>query len=182
MDCVRFDPVERAAILAEYDRQAGRPIRNYGAFGRPVFFFAVALAAVLAGFIWRKRHGLPPDLIVAMFAAVTMLGLAGGLAWVFGGTFACGEAYRLVEKAADWLTAGYADGSLEEKRAAAITVILHARYSGGPWTMRTYDPAIISDRLGYARSYVEAVEHLLSEERSISPVFRSYSQELSVED
>ena len=167
-----FDAAERAAIVAEWDRQKGEgAIPNWGAFGRPMVFVAVALGLGVTVFVVFRRAILPADATIAMFAAVAMLGLAGALAWVFGAVYAANQAYGRAEHAAQWLAEHHTAGTQERRRAAAVTVLAHAYYRGGPWTLRVYAPRDVARRLASALDYLEKVEGVLSEERGVTRVF-----------
>lgn len=174
---MHFDPIEQAAIVAEWDRQAREcAVRNRGAFGRYIVLIAVLLTPVVAIEALTHRRSLPVDAIIAMFSAVAMLGLAGALAWAFGSAYASAEAYRRVEKAAEWLAERYAAATPDEKRAAAVTVLANASYRGGPWAIRVYNPRHIAPRLGAALAYIEEVELLLRDERGVARGFTRQSR------
>lgn len=172
---IQFDSVEREALAQEYDRIASQPRTvNYGPVGCAVALLAAGLLFVLPA-LGRKFFPQPSTVLVWIirgFGAFLALAVLGGLAvGLFGGGRGESKARQLAEDAMDWLARHHTDGPLAERRQFAVTILFHAYYSGGPYTVTTFASEDARRRLGDALPYVCAVERALRRERNIYPVF-----------
>ena len=171
---IQFDAAEHMAIAAEWDRQAREPGPSNPA---PVgCLVAVASVVVLLVIPWVGRKFFPDPssggwaLLAAR--AVGLLALLGGLAAaLLGHGLARGKVRGKAEDAIAWLARNSSAASVEERRRAAVTVILHAYFSDGPSTESTFDFPTAVQQLGEALPYVAAVERALRKERKAYPVF-----------
>ncbi len=172
---IQFDMAERQALAAEYDRIASQPgTVNYGPVGCVVALLAAVLLLVIP-VLGRKFFPQPPTALVwiirglaAILAAAVLGGLAVGF---FGGGRGESKARRMAEDAMDWLARHHAGASPAERRQFAVTLLFHAYFSGGPYTVTTFASEDARRRLGDALPYVCAVERALRKERNIYPVF-----------
>ncbi len=171
-----FDAQERAAIAAEWDRQAREPAPSNPA---PVGCLVAVVSLVVLGLVvpWAGRKFFPDPSagggwVLMAASAIALLALLGGLgAALFGHGLARGKVRGKAEDAIAWLAQNSATAAIEERRPAAVTVILHAYFSSGPSTESTYDFAEAARQLGEALPYVAAVERALRRERKAYPVF-----------
>ncbi len=175
MESISFDETERAAIVAEYDRQARQPhVANLSPMGCVLMVIGVVIVLVI------PKLGLP--IIVGRFllVVVTLMILSGLiLELFFGGGYALRRASKAPRAALDWIEKSFDSGTPDERRQAAVTAIGQAYYtSGGPWTAATYDVASARRRLGSALAYVRAVEGVLVSERKIYRVFTAEDKEV----
>ncbi|MGH9579382.1 MAG: hypothetical protein ACRD2R_00185 [Terriglobales bacterium] len=171
----QLDSAERQALAREYDRIASQPRTvNYGPVGCVVALLAAVLLLVIP-VLARKFFPQPPAALVwiirglgALLALTVLGGLAVGL---FGGGRGESKSRQLAEDAMDWLARNHSSAPLAERRRFAVTILFHAYYSGGPYTVTTFASADARLRLGDALPYVLAVERALRRERNIYPVF-----------
>ncbi|MBI4410366.1 MAG: hypothetical protein HY561_11700 [Gemmatimonadetes bacterium] len=171
-ELLRFPAGERAEIVAEWRRAAAERLpSDYSAVGCLLLLLAIAL---FFGVPWLVRKtGLEPVRPVAI-ALIALAGLSaiGGLFLSFaGGSFLAGAVRRHVDESLTVLTQRFDAAGAAERRSAAVRLLHHATYSGGPWVRDSYEPGDVRPKLGAALPYVLAVETVLREEVGLSPVF-----------
>ena len=161
------DDTERQRILAEADRAVREgEVRNHASLGPPLVIIALAGFVTLPALSRFTGPGMRRWLIIAY--GITAVG--GILLTLFGGSFATGNVRARAERAIGWL-AEHPNGPEDERRRMAVTAILDAFYSGGPWTLHTYEFDAARERLGAALPYVMEVEEVLVAESRAYRVF-----------
>jgi hypothetical protein len=157
------DAAERAAIVAEWRRQAAEDLPpNVGPVG-----CAVSLVAGAALLLVPRLISSPGPARVAA-AAFAVLMVAGFIVSQFGGSGGRGVMRARVERALAALKGG---GGADARRAAAVALLSNACESSGPSSSPLYDAAETRALLGSALPYVQSVERVLRDELNIAPVF-----------
>ena len=157
MSGISIDEAERARIVEAYDREIQNTLpTDYSPVARAVAILLV-LIAILLPYIPGAKHLPRLPALIALIAVAA-------IAWFIGKiNLAESEALSRAENAIARLKN---DGlSEDERRQFAVSVIVYAYFSGGPY-MRTLVPAEgLRERLGGSAPYVEAVEEVLVAER-----------------
>lgn len=167
-----FDAPERLALIAEWKRQAAEPLPpNLSQAGCLAMLAAVVLFAAIPPLTRALKVTLPPAASAALIVLVVVLLLGGLVMSQFGGTRGRQKVWNQSEAALTWLAAHGAGGAADQRRRAAVTVLLRAYHSDGPTTSAMLDVEAARTRLGAALPYVMDVERALIEELKIYPVF-----------
>ena len=160
---------ERAAIVREYKRVAAEPgPANYSPAG------CLLLVLSLLGFVFTPSVLRMTDLPVpggALLVGWGILALVGIMLSMFGGSLSTSRVGYRAQENLRWLSEHPAGGRSEERRREAVSLLVHAYHSGGPWTVTTYEFDEARRTLGEALPYVMAVERVLREELDIYAVF-----------
>lgn len=167
-----LEPVERAAIVAEWERLRAEPrppaLQPYGC---ATFLIATALFLIVSQMQKLTGWQLPRPLEWAVLV-VLGLGIAGGLfVGIFVGSGVFGRAAERASAAIDWLEANPGSSHPEERRRQAVALLFNAVVSDGPSTSGTFEPDRARERLGANLPYVLAVERALAEERGLWVIF-----------
>jgi hypothetical protein len=166
-----FDPAETAAILEVYDHYEDPRSRDYSAVGLPLILLAFGIHGLVNGVLGHIKGHFSPAVMTVVMSAEGALVVTGFLCLLFGGAFSARAPREAVERAIALLeTWDEADQSGMVRREAAIALLRGARYSAGPWSRATVDPAELRQRLGRSYDYVLHVERILRLHRQIAPV------------
>lgn len=163
---------DRATIRKHFDGVAKRPaesdISSYGCLASIIGLALLALAP-------KVLPGLSP-------ALRTTLLVFGGLLVLGGMAFrAAAPAQRVraagqrAKRAIDWAADHNPDEDRDRWLGEIVSALTDAFYSGGPWTVHTFDFAGARKRLARHMPTVIAIETLLRLERSIYPVFTEFT-------
>lgn len=157
-----MDEAERAAIVAEWDRQVKEEVPpNVGPVGCAVAILAGVLLIVVPRVLSAHlAHLVAVPLVVVL--------VAGFLFSQFGGSGGRNVMRGRVERALLVLAGA---GDPDERRTAAVALLSNAYDTRGPALSGAYDRADIRERLGAALAEVIVVERVLRDERKIYPVF-----------
>lgn len=166
-----LDAAERAAVLAEYDRAAQeKSPANISSCGCILLVLGVltffGLPALLAD------QQVRPSGKKFVIAVVIVL-IVAGLYLLLRGNRPLQHAVRRSEWAAQELQR-FLVLAPEERRRAAVALLWHAHYSGGPYTASAYKPAEVASQIPDALDYVRAVEETLVAERRLYRVFTQH--------
>lgn len=166
-----LSPVEREAILAEWDRLQAEPQpTDNRSVGCLLIIVAVALVLLGPRFLpWFRAH-LGGWAGTAWFAVALVIMLYG-LYQNFFGNKTGAQACRRSDAALETLSKKYETSSPVERRSAAVTAIYYAYYSGGPYIASSYQAGDWESKLGSALEYVKSVESVLVQNRQAYNVF-----------
>jgi hypothetical protein len=164
---------DRAIVLQEFDRVAARPaetdLASYGCLGS---FVGLALLIAIPNLV--RFVSLPRTARLVLISLAIMLIVSGLVTRALIPTKRVRDAGRRAKTAIDALASlDYSADPARWFREASI-VMIDAFYSGGPWTVHTFDFAQARKRLGPALPRVIAVETLIRLERGIYPVFTTF--------
>jgi hypothetical protein len=157
-----------AEITATFDAMPLHSGRNYSALGIPLILAAAGGRWGTLALLSAWLPGTSPWIPVVVTVVAIGIGLVGLGVQLLGGAFAASVPMAQVDWAIGRLTEQTDDA---ERLKAALTLLKHARYSGGAWELPTFDPAEVRTRLGSAIADVEAVELFLYRHQRTGRVF-----------
>jgi hypothetical protein len=169
---VTFDDAGRAALLAEWDRQAAEPApRGITAGGCALLLIAAALAILLPRVV-RALGAEPPRWLLLATMLILGLVITDGLSLVLrGGSAALSAATTRAAEALETLTSGFDTLDAEARRRTAVSLLCHAWHGTGASAVCTLDIAVARVRLRAALPYVVAAERVLRDASRMQPVF-----------
>jgi len=170
-DDTNLGTAERQALSAEWQRLEKEPAPpDRRTIGCATVVVAIGLAAAgpplarLAGFDLAQSMKIGATVVLA-------LAFLAGILMAFLGSGRFARDSQRAEEALQWLATHGAEADPEERRAHAVSLLLHAYCTDGPSTTTTLDFEAARHRLGDALPYVMAAERVLRVDRKIYPVF-----------
>jgi hypothetical protein len=164
---------DRVLVLQEFDRVVARPaetdLSSYGCLGSFVGLMLLVALPMVA-----RSVTVPPAVRVGLMSVGVGLIVAGVLMRMLVPGKRVRDAGLRAKSAIDALATTDPAAGRSHWYGAAAAALNDAFYSGGPWTVHTFDFDQARKRLGNALPRVIAVETLLRLERGIYPVFTDF--------
>lgn len=163
---------DRAAVLKAFDARAALPaVKDISSFGCLGSIAGLALLALLPKLLPDASTGVRTTLFVVGGALVL-----GGIAFrAVAPAQRVRAAGQRAKNAIDWAAANDPTTDRERWIGEVVTALTEAFYSGGAWTVQTFERSQAQRRLSAHMPTVTAIETLLRLERSIYPVFTDFT-------